>query len=244
MKIQMKSQMKIGVDHMQLTKVHCRSLTVACGAFLASLLAPATVSAEMITYSDSISMTTTSWVDSVDIPLFDPSMGILKSIDFTLQGQIFGDAAYESLDAGPSMVTIVFSGEIVLTRPDLSEIVVTQPLLNIMEPATAYDGTTDFMGTSGSTFGMLFDQETETVTSPPPMSDLALFTGVGTINLPVTADGMSFILGPGNVVAQFMQSAAAEVEVTYHYNVIPAPGAALLGVLGFGGIGWAKRRLF
>lgn len=187
-------------------------------------------------------MMMTGWMDSVEIPLFDPSLGILKSIDFTLQGQIFGSAQYESLDAGPSLVTIVFSGEIVLTRPDMSTIVVSQPLLNIMEPATAFDTTIDFMGTSGSTFGMLFDQQTEMATSPPPLSDLALFTGVGTINLPVSAEGMSFIMGPGNFVAQFMQSAAASVEVTYHYNVVPVPGAALLGAIGLGGIGWVKRR--
>jgi hypothetical protein len=60
-------------------------------------------------------------------------------------------------------------------------------------------------------------------TSPPPDSDLVLFTGPfgnpGTIDLPCEAVGSSMASGPGNVISQFMTSASAELTVCYTYEL-------------------------
>jgi hypothetical protein len=65
--------------------------------------------------------------------------------------------------------------------------------------------------------------DSETANSPPPDSDLVLFTGPagnpGTISLPVEAVGTSVATGGGNVISQFMTSAAATLTVCYTYEL-------------------------
>lgn len=191
-----------------------------------------------ISYTDDIPLQTTAWDLSVTIPRFDPALGELVGIDFTLGGHIEGSAAYESLDATPALISMMFQGEITLMRPDMSELVVVLPLLDITEPASGFDGVIDFDGTSGSTFEDLEADGMEMVSSPPPMSDLVLFTGLDDIVLPVTAVGMSSGSGSGNLLLQFMQEASAFVEVTYHY--VPEPGTMVL--LAGGALAVVRRR--
>jgi hypothetical protein len=63
--------------------------------------------------------------------------------------------------------------------------------------------------------------QSSSLTSPPPASDLALFTGPignpGTITLPVSAVGTSVATGPGNIVSQFTQRARVDVQVCYNF---------------------------
>ena len=65
------------------------------------------------------------------------------------------------------------------------------------------------------TFANLMQNAMQMVTSPPPASDLPLFTGVGNILLPVSAVGTSTAMGSGNVITQFATKASATVTVVY-----------------------------
>lgn len=169
----------------------------------------------------SIPFTTTNWNSSVSIPKFDPALGTLQSITVELNGSIDGTAKVESQDNAASVVTLSFQGQISLTRPDLSTLVVVVPAANFNHSFTAYDGTLDFAGTSGATHLGITANQTNTVTSPPPASDLALFTGPignpGSIVLPVSAAGTSVANGSGNIISQFTQRASADVKVCYTY---------------------------
>jgi hypothetical protein len=184
--------------------------------------APACFGQSSVSYSDSIGLQTTTWDDTVTIPMFDPALGELVGIDFSLTGQLDGSAAFESLDNSPAEVMIDFSGEITLYRPDLTEIVTAIPLLSNSMNVTAYDGLSDFGGTSGATFNNLQAEQTESISSGAESADLPLFTGPGTIDLPVGAAGTSMGSGGGNLILQFLQEGAAAVEVTYHYVPEPA----------------------
>ncbi len=62
---------------------------------------------------------------------------------------------------------------------------------------TTYDGVFDFGGTSGRTFKGLTSSLTATATTPPPTTDLALFTRSRNITLPLTAVGQSQAYGSG-----------------------------------------------
>src|SRR5262249_6597217 len=120
-----------------------------------------------------------------------------------------------------------FQATLTLTRPDLSVIVVTVPLANFNDSLTAFDGTIDFGGTSGVTHPGINAMASNSATSPPPASDITLFTGPagnpGTIVLPIRGWGTSFASGSGNVITQFMTAASANVQVCYTYlpNVPP-----------------------
>jgi len=190
-------------------------------ALAATALLASNASAQQVCYSDSIPLTTTNWNHTVTIPRFDPAMGILQSIDFELSGTIDGSAKFESLDNAPSNVTMSFQGQLVLTRPNLTQLVVVLPVANFANSVTAYDGTTDFGGTSGVTYPSVNASQTNMATSPRPVSDLTLFSGPsgnpGTIVLPVSASGTSVASGAGNLITQFQQKASAIVRVCYHF---------------------------
>lgn len=168
-------------------------------------------------FTDAIALQPTNWSGSVSIPKFNPNLGTLQSISFQLTGNVQGSARAESLDASATIVNTSFQASITLTRPDLSVLVVTLPIANFSDSFTAFDGTIDFGGTSGATHANINVSDTQGFTSPPPIGDLALFTGAGNIVLPVTAQGSSNATGAGNLITQFTTNAAADVQVCYTY---------------------------
>ncbi len=188
-------------------------------------------------FTDSIPFQATNFSNSVSIPKFDPNLGTLQSIQISLTGNIQGSARAESLDAGPTVVTTSFSANITLTRPDLTVLVVTLPIANFMDSFTAFDGTIDFMGTSGATHDNITTSDTQMITSPPPASDLALFTGAGSIVLPVTATGQSIATGAGNLITQFLTDASANVQVCYTFLPNTPPSIQCPGpIMGSAGV--------
>ncbi|MFO0973080.1 MAG: PEP-CTERM sorting domain-containing protein [Phycisphaerae bacterium] len=195
--------------------------------------------AASISFNDSVPVQPTDFTSSVTVSKFNPALGTLNSIDFKIEGAVEGSIRFESLDASPATVSASLAASITLQRPDLSNIVVTTPAFSVMAPLSAYDGVTDFGGTSGATFLGLSGSDTDTFTSPPPASDLALFTGLGNITLPVKATAMSTASGAGNLVALFLTNAGARVMVTYNYTV---PEPATLALLSFGGLFFRRRR--
>lgn len=179
--------------------------------------------AATVSYSDSCSMTATNWSNTLDITLFDPNLGALTGINFYLLGSARGNVRFESLDALPSTVQCFSQAVITLSRPDYSPLVVTLPIADTSDDVSAFDGVIDFAGTSGRTYLDLSAQDSGSVDSPPPASDLVLFTGPGTISLPIRAVGASHATGAGNLVTQFETWAAAALRVTYTYDPPPPP---------------------
>jgi hypothetical protein len=188
---------------------------IAAGAALA---ATAAATGSTLTFSDSIPVQNTNWSHSVSLPKFDPSQGTLNSITLTLNGHIEGQAAVESTDASQTTITTQFRADITLARPDNSVIAIVIPQVDNNVTLAAFDGTIDFAGPSGMTFANLMQNASQSVTSPPPISDLALFSGVGNIVLPVTAVGTSVATGSGNVITQFTTKASAVVTVVYQFT--------------------------
>ncbi len=202
--------------------MHWNNLPMMTVSSCAALLSLASIApAQSVSFMDSIPLMTTNWTDSVTVSKFDPDLGDLLSIDFELSADSQGAAMFESLDAQPATVTLNFEVSVALQRPDLSLLVAATPTVQTIDNATAYDGTTDFGGTSGVSHPNLNANTVEMASSPPPMSDLALFTGPagnpGTITLPVVAMGNSSGSGAGNLILQFMSMAGANVTVTYNF---------------------------
>lgn len=194
----------------------------------------------------------TNYTSSISIPQFNlanPSICpvgdscVLNSIFLTLTGDVLGDAKFESLDAAPATVVTNLEAQITLLRPDNSSITVVLPLVSNSDNVTAFDGNLDFGGLSGITRTGLAASLANSATLMSP-TDIALFSGAGTLSLPVTAAGASNGSGAGNLITQFATKAGASVAVTYDYTDTPPPtstpepatytlfGSALLG-LGF-----------
>jgi hypothetical protein len=199
------------------TRIQHICFVLACTAF-----APGFASADQVCHTATISSATTNWNNSLSVPKFDPNLGVLTAIQFTLTGTETGSAEAESLDAQPSTVTLNFQCTLTLTRPDNSVIVIAIPLQTFVDHFTAFDGTIDFRGTSGATHANINVSDTQSANSPPPASDLVLFTGPagnpGMISLPITAAGTSNASGAGNLITQFNQAASASLSVCYTYT--------------------------
>jgi len=177
--------------------------------------------AETIEFTDTVDLAPTNWADTVTFPLFDAGLGDLISVTFELGGHVEGSARFESLDAEATTVTMNLAAEIDLERPDNSNLVTVLPLVDTSDDVTAFDGVIDFEGDSGRTYEELTGDDAESVTTTAP-ADLALFTGVGDIDLPAAATGASTGSGAGNLILQFATSASADVKVIYEYEpVVP-----------------------
>jgi hypothetical protein len=168
-------------------------------------------------FTGSIPITPTNWSSSVTVPKFDPNLGTLQSVTVSITANSTGSARAESLDSAPSVVSLTFQNVVAVQRPDNTLLVAASPQVNFLDNLSAYDGVLDFGGTSGVSHLNLAVSATNSVTVPPPAGDLALFTGPGTITLPVAAIGTSSASGAGNLIAQFTSAAGADVQVCYLY---------------------------
>jgi len=204
----------------------------------------ASASADTISYSASLPLAETDWASSVSITKFDPALGTLNSIEIEFQAHMEGTIKFEHRGGTPATVTTSLSAELLLQRPDLTNLVVDGGLtVTTVDSVSGFDGTVDFGGTSGKTHGPLSANLSNT-TLTSSAADLALFTGTGDIVLPVLASAASAATGSGNMVIDFTDLASAGVKVTYDYAPVPEP-STLVGLLGMGLVGlalvWRRR---
>jgi hypothetical protein len=197
-----------------------RILTLGIAAVL--VCSAGAAMAGSVTYGGGVSLATTNWSSSITFPKFNSTLGCLDSVCFSLDGHVEGTAKFESLDSGPTTVMMNLAATLTLQRPDLSTLVVTLPVASTTDNVTAFDGVVDFGGTSGRTHLGLSANSADGRCSST-LSDIALFTGSGSIVLPCVATGSSNGSGAGNLILQFQTLASAGANVTYWYSQCATP---------------------
>lgn len=209
---------------------------------IAGTAATATAGTFSETYSGDFELTTTNWNETFDVVGFDSQNGtrVLKSVEITLNGDVVGNAQAESLDMGATLIELSLQATLTLSLTaagtELAEVI---PVVNESFNAAAFDGTIDFGGTSGVSFLELSGSASESE-SINTQSVLDEFIDVASVSLDADATGSSFGSGAGNLLTQFATEAGLDWEITYVYNVIPAPGS--LALLGLGGLVAGRRR--
>lgn len=211
-------------------------------ALAVAALAGAAFATETVSYDATFNMARTNWSANLVVPKFDPALGNLLSVSWTLNGDVTGSASFESLDADTATILTSLAATITMFRPDSSVLDVVIPVVNNSDSATAFDGAVDFAGTSGKAYNDLAGSQTES-DSTTAAADLALFSAsfIGeTVSLPVTAVGSSSGSGAGNLLLLFNTFAGADIKILYTYELVPAPGA--LALMGLGGLVATRRR--
>ncbi len=154
------------------------------------------------------------------VPQFDLPGQCLTSVCVQATAHGAGFLSFENIQTFPTTVTSNFEVQVTLRRPDLSPVMVLQPLQAFSGPVTSYDGVADYAGTSGVTHSGLDVSVGNTVCLASAL-DLALFTGAGTVNLPCTAFNMSSQFG-ANSWSIGLQ-AYVSYSVTYNYMECGVP---------------------
>lgn len=185
-----------------------------------------TTAAQIVALTDQIS----GWSSIVTVNKFDPSLGTPREVLVTIQNDLTGTVAVDNLSAQAWDVGFDQSAAVSVAVPGNGT----------LEPATvtddssasldlgAYDGTTDFTGTSGTIVSFSnADPLAVTATGGGTLTDdadLLAFTGAGTIALSVNSTGLSDMIGPPNLLSEIAQSTGATVSVSYVYSTASGAG--------------------
>ncbi|BFT30726.1 hypothetical protein D210916BOD24_19020 [Alteromonas sp. D210916BOD_24] len=203
-----------------------------CGLML--IASSSMANAALINQSATITQQSTNFATNLVFDLFDlgPEFDLTK-ISFSIDGDVFGTANVESLDATASTINISLAVTLTLFDLTNSPLVISIPLFAQQFNATAFDGVIDFGGTSGATFANLNASQgvTEEYTDA---ATLSAFTGPGTITLGFTAAGSSSANGAGNIVTQFATQASGDVSIVYEYQSAEVAEPSLIALFGLG----------
>jgi PEP-CTERM motif len=210
--------------------------------FLAGVALTAGANATVITVTDSFGLATTNWTHLVGANQFNSSLGTLNSATFTFNDDIVQRIKAENTGAVADTLTPV-AGATFAFRRSLTTLLSTnlnQPGLSFA--ASAYDGLSNFAGSSGTDFGDI----TATGTGSIVLTgiNLAGLIGTGTLGsagFDVRAVGGGSINSDnGNLDSSITTQARYRLTVAYDFtpNVVvpvPLPGSmALFGIAALG----------
>jgi hypothetical protein len=203
-----------------MTKKLTLSLWLSSGLALLFLFwGQRTARAESLVFTDTIPVTNTNWSKTFIFPKFDPSLGILTSVEISNSGAVSGSIGYENF---PGLSPISVSGEITadlaIVLPDDAILLASGQLITVNASADAFDGVIDFGGISGATVpysGAIANSDSYTSAAL-----LQSLTGSGNITLPVTARASFNASGASNIVIALRSTAGAVAQLRYNY-VIP-----------------------
>jgi hypothetical protein len=222
-----------------------KKFTMAIAALVMAFAVSSRAQAETLVYSDfaeygaSGSDVTTNWSQSLSLNKYSGAYTI-DLVKFILDGHVIGSAQAESLDGSATNVTLNLSANIAATGPGSLNVTVV-PVASQVFNATAYDGTIDFGGTSGVTYGSLSNTGSATQSITSPVS-IAAFLGAGTFSFTLAATGASSGSGAGNLITQFATQAHGGITVEYYTSEVPTPAALPAGLALIGGLAFRRGR--
>ena len=148
---------------------------------------------------------------------FDPALGQLQSVEIQHAGSITSEIKAENLssDSG-SHISGTVSGTLNLAAPGVNDNLAISGYAGSFDALT-YDGTTDFGGASGKSFGQKTANGSNTIMVTNP-ADVAAYVGTGTVNVTEKADATSNATGGGNLEVNVKSTGLANITVIYHYK--------------------------
>jgi hypothetical protein len=156
----------------------------------------------------------------VPLPRFDVPGQCLTSVCVRLEGQTIGFLGIENYENFPKVVNVTWSAKFDLLRPSLAPLLTVTPTVLTSDSLTTFDGSVDYAGTSGVTHSGLAAAAADS-TCLTAGADLALFSGPGTITLPVTASNTSSHDGANSWT--FGIQGGAIIQLTYTYVPCSTP---------------------
>jgi hypothetical protein len=170
-----------------------------------------------VEFCDSIPSMRTAWNSQIMLPKFDSSLGNLTDVELFFASGMRSDASIENLDAQPAVLTVSINGSIVATLPNGDVVQVNVPFDSEQFNASAFDGLSDFAGTSGTMFLDLSALNNQTILVSNISEFIATFFGED-FDINVSASGSGITTGASNLLSLILTNASAEACVTYDYE--------------------------
>jgi hypothetical protein len=187
----------------------------------------------MITFMDDFTTTFSPADFNLEVPAFDPLLGTLTEVLVDFSGDFDAELLLTNGSGTDGEVSGSYAANFLLSGPIPLGLLVSLSPTALLDPPVAVP--------ASSTVGpiTLGDSDSGSVTFTAP-ADLAAFTGVGSLLLPVmTASGPSLVANFGSFTFSGTATGNAAVSVTYTYDLggggptpIPEPGT--WGLIGSG----------
>lgn len=155
---------------------------------------------------------------NITLPQFDPSLGTITEMAITFSGSHMLSYRVENTSPGINNTSYGLDVTHNLVGPSLAASLTNLDHLWV-DVLPAYDGVTDYLGTSGRQHLADTKSESVTLTKTAP-AELALYTGVGTVNL--TASHALVISQTQDSFASRSISQFSRMKVTVVYFYDPA----------------------
>lgn len=173
--------------------------------------------AESIVFTDTVPFTRTDWANTMSVPQFNPTLGILTSMEMTLTGEVSGTVGVENRQNSAVSVLVQERATQQISLPDNSTLLAGGIVISQSVTLAASDGIIDFGGPSGITFPV--NAAIANSNTFLAASTLAPFIGLGNVTLPVTTTVVWTGGGAGNMILELSHLADATLQVRYIYAI-------------------------
>lgn len=177
------------------------------------VLAP-TLSAERLVHEVAVSTPSTSSSTAFALPLFPPTLGNLRHVEVAIETRMSGTLQFENVAPQARDLRLIASRRAaVASLPGVSSPFEAVPLATVITEAPAYDGTTDFAGSSGRSVQGIDVLATSFVRLDP--ASFAAWTGAGTQNLTLQVTDEHEAVGATGTPLDVTADLETTVRVTY-----------------------------
>ena len=166
----------------------------------------------------------TNWSTIIDVPQFDPELGVLCKVTLELTGVVQGSFRITHTGGDGFLYDVTVKSEIsasaggltVSVSPESNSAVFLDLDPDTLDPNSAMDDLGDSL---------------EDMVMTNPADDLSDFIGTETVALQLMATGLSVIQGSGNEDATISTNAGALARILYEYKFVPEPSSIVIWTL-------------